>query len=810
MRFQCPFCRGIVAVDNTDLGIDVQCGHCNEIVTVPYSRVATGAVISDFIILEELGRGGMGVVYLAHQISLDRPAALKVLADSYANNAEFVVGFIKEARAAAKLNHPHIVQAYAVGEDEGIFYFAMENVDGETMKTVLKREKIISVEQGVLVIQQIAEALDYAWKEQRLIHRDIKPDNIMLTSKNNRAKLADLGLARVATDLEDSDSDEVMGTPQYISPEHLTGAPMDVRSDIYSLGATFYHLLTGRFPFEGRTATEIARKHLEAKLVPPNKINPNIPESVSLIIQKMMKKNIKDRYQDAEELVNDLRQVRRGKSPTTATAGINRTGSTIVGKKAVFIKSQKTRTGQFQSVVSDSAVDGRKTGKMNKASGTGTSLKSTHTRNVSGTDTGTGTDVYSATRNLKRIRAEKTRKKMLVLIVLCVVAAVIVLGVVLWRLNKKKAVDDNKVNTVKTPAPVTPPVPVATGSEFSREVDQVLAYAKKNPKETGDILFKCDDFLLNYRPDLSNQQDVAKFDEFQAFFIPLDEKERLASVRETLRKQHLELLETRKEKYEVYQQQKEEQERLKKQKQERLAQEKERQREQAEEMAKLRQQYIDGLQVKKDFMRKRYIDYVKLGDYQEAEKIFSAALKEPERAASKSKEEKDAAEQFAAWGKKMQKMITQAKQVHEVLFNGGDKLAGNQVEIKSGSLGKITSITNGVITAKTFTGDVVKVDIDKLSNKQFARLVRKAAGVLDDSSAGIAYFMCNGEFAMAKAYAETDEEKKEISASALQYLKYKLDKASKTERSELYRKYRRLSEYAQARESLKEKPDSEE
>jgi serine/threonine protein kinase len=258
-----------VAVDNSDLGIDVQCGHCGEVVTVPYSRVTTGAVIADFIILEELGRGGMGIVYLTHQISLDRPAALKVLSDTYANNAEFVVNFIKEARAAAKLNHPHIVQAYAVGEDEGIFYFAMENIDGETMKQVLKRKKVIPVDEAILIIQQIAEALDYAWKEQKLIHRDIKPDNIMIT-KNGRGKLADLGLSRVAGELDDSDDDEVMGTPQYISPEHLTGAPMDVRSDIYSLGATLFHLITGKFPFEGRTATEIARKHLEEKLVPPH------------------------------------------------------------------------------------------------------------------------------------------------------------------------------------------------------------------------------------------------------------------------------------------------------------------------------------------------------------------------------------------------------------------------------------------------------------------------------------------------------------------------------------------------------------
>ena len=174
MHFQCPYCKEILSVDNAEMGAKVQCGKCQQIVTVPASRTAPGAVIADFIIEKELGRGGMGVVYLSHQISLDRSAALKVLAENYAQNSEFVISFIKEARAAARLNHPHIVQAYAVGEDDGIYYFAMENVDGQTMKEILEKNHVIPVDQAVQIVQQIAEALDYAWKEQRLIHRDIK------------------------------------------------------------------------------------------------------------------------------------------------------------------------------------------------------------------------------------------------------------------------------------------------------------------------------------------------------------------------------------------------------------------------------------------------------------------------------------------------------------------------------------------------------------------------------------------------------------------------------------------------------------
>ncbi|MEG2076351.1 MAG: serine/threonine-protein kinase, partial [Victivallaceae bacterium] len=290
MRFVCPSCRGIISNDGLKSSEEfVQCGHCDEIVKIPSSRLSPGAVIGDFIIEREIGRGGMGVVFLSHQISLDRPAALKVLQDNFSRNAGFVVSFIREARAAAKLNHPHIVQAYAVGEDEGIFYFAMEFIEGETMKHVLAQEHKISCERALPIIQQVVEALDCAWKE---------------------AKLADLGLSQKAGEMDDADADEVMGTPQYISPEHLTGAPMDNRSDIYSLGATFYQFVTGEFPFKGNNPNEIARKHLEEPLTPPRQINPEIPQEVNDIIVRMMQKNPADRYQTNDELLDVLREAR--------------------------------------------------------------------------------------------------------------------------------------------------------------------------------------------------------------------------------------------------------------------------------------------------------------------------------------------------------------------------------------------------------------------------------------------------------------------------------------------------------------------
>ena len=309
MRFLCPHCRTILS---GDIGAEVECTHCHEKVKFPDSRTAPGSIIGDFAIVSEIARGGVGIVYLARQISLDRPVALKLLQERFTGDKEFVDNFVREARAAARISHPNIVQAYAVGEEDGIYYFAMEHLDGDTMKQVLKRDKIVPPRRAAEIISEIAQALDCAWNEQKLVHQDIKPDNIMLTHRG-QAKLADLGLARVATEAhEENEADEVMGTPQYISPEQLTGAPTDVRSDIYSLGATFFHLVTGRFPYLGKDGNEIARQHVEGTLTEPKTLVKDLPDEINRIILKMMNKDINQRYQSAADVAADLKKFLAG------------------------------------------------------------------------------------------------------------------------------------------------------------------------------------------------------------------------------------------------------------------------------------------------------------------------------------------------------------------------------------------------------------------------------------------------------------------------------------------------------------------
>jgi len=336
VRFQCTHCHGILAIDDGAPGEAVACGHCGTAVAVPETRFSPGSVLGDFIIRDRLGEGGMGTVYTAHQISLDRVAAVKVLHKRYAADEVYIRDFIREARAAASINHPSIVQAYAVGEDEGLFYFAMEYVPGSTLKQVLLHGGRLVAERVLDIGLQVAGALDFAWRSQGLVHRDIKPDNIILTADGS-VKLADLGLARKLTEIASDGTQELYGTPQYIAPEHLLGSRGDNRSDVYSLGATLFHALTGRFPFEGPTAVDIAQKHLMEPLAPVRSLCPEVPARLAQVVEVMLAKRPKDRYPDAAALLADLETVRQGGEPAYHVAGGSQAPVDPDGAEAVAI-----------------------------------------------------------------------------------------------------------------------------------------------------------------------------------------------------------------------------------------------------------------------------------------------------------------------------------------------------------------------------------------------------------------------------------------------------------------------------------------
>jgi len=272
----------------------------------------------------KLGAGAMAVVYKAQQLSLNRTVAIKVLPKRFSENPEYVERFYKEGQAAGKLNHNNIVQAFDVGEAGGYHYFIMEYVEGKTLYDDIAAGKIYSEQEAINVIIQVAHALRHA-HANGLIHRDVKPKNIMI-NKDGIVKLADMGLARETTDIEAAKTEKgkAYGTPYYIAPEQIRGEmDIDGRADIYGLGATFYHLVTGRVPFMADDPAEVMKKHLKEQLVPPDHINTSLSAGISEVIEIMMAKRKKDRYNDVEELLIDLEAVKNGQSPLRAHKRFN-------------------------------------------------------------------------------------------------------------------------------------------------------------------------------------------------------------------------------------------------------------------------------------------------------------------------------------------------------------------------------------------------------------------------------------------------------------------------------------------------------
>jgi serine/threonine-protein kinase len=277
--------------------------------------------IPGYQILEKLGKGSMGMVYKAKQTSVDRIVALKVLLDALAQNKEFIKRFEREAKIAAKLSHNNIVNAIDAGEVGGFHYFVMEYVEGETIKDVLERNEVYDEKLAIKIILAVAEALKHA-HERGLIHRDIKPENIILT-KDGNVKLADLGLARLTADEKwaMAEAGMAIGTPYYISPEQVRGqVDVDIRADIYSLGATLYHMVTGRVPYDGETPAEVMKKHVDknCQLTPPDHLNTRLSSGLGEVVETMMAKNRENRYRNPDDLILDLKCLLQGERPMIA------------------------------------------------------------------------------------------------------------------------------------------------------------------------------------------------------------------------------------------------------------------------------------------------------------------------------------------------------------------------------------------------------------------------------------------------------------------------------------------------------------
>lgn len=279
-------------------------------------------MLPNFEVLGLLGRGGMASVWKARQISLDRYVAVKILSSAFATDAEDIRRFREEARTAAQLKHPGIVEVYDANFSDGVYYFVMELVDGYTMGDLLRRKGRVTEEDSLIVAENVAVALDYAWTHFQMVHCDIKPDNIMVDA-DGTVKVTDLGLCRSVTLIKGEskgDADEILGTPAYMSPEQVYGSEkLDCRSDIYELGATLYHMVTGRMLFQGKTDDEMIHCHVEQAQAPDIRdFVSHVSPAFVLLLEKMLAKDASHRPRDWKLVLADLKRVREGHPPWPA------------------------------------------------------------------------------------------------------------------------------------------------------------------------------------------------------------------------------------------------------------------------------------------------------------------------------------------------------------------------------------------------------------------------------------------------------------------------------------------------------------
>jgi eukaryotic-like serine/threonine-protein kinase len=298
-------------------------------------------------ILRRLGSGGMANVYLAEDEELGRRVAIKILNDRHASDDQFVERFRREAKNAAGLSHPNIVSVYDRGQAEGTYYIAMEYLEGRSLKEEIVAEGPLPIATAIEITRQILRALGFAHR-RGVVHRDIKPHNVMLADApgdgDPRFKVTDFGISRT-TASQMTEAGSIVGTAQYLSPEQARGAPVDQRSDLYSVGVVLYELLTGKLPFNGETPLEIAMKHLSEIPKPPSELRPEIPADLDMVVLRALAKDPADRYENAEEMERDLARVAEGGTVAAETAeaatavlsgaGLADTAPTMISRRPV-------------------------------------------------------------------------------------------------------------------------------------------------------------------------------------------------------------------------------------------------------------------------------------------------------------------------------------------------------------------------------------------------------------------------------------------------------------------------------------------
>jgi eukaryotic-like serine/threonine-protein kinase len=293
ITFKCSSCKAKLAVDVKYAGLLMYCPRCEDKITIPLAGIGNWSTLGDFRIIRAIGEGSTGKVYLARQNSMNREVALKVLNPQFSTNTDKLKEFYKEVKIIARLTHPHIVTALKAGSDGQYHYLAMSYISGGTLEDLVNKNGQLHEKTALKYMLLCAQALEYAWHKERILHLDLKPENIML-DKNGLIKVTDLGIARCLNEVDDSQ--QIKGTPAFMSPEQTkSSVGLDQRSDIFSLGGTLYFLLTGKKPFGEGSVEEILNRVKTKEVIAPTCHNHKLSQNITDLIRAMMHKDLTQR-----------------------------------------------------------------------------------------------------------------------------------------------------------------------------------------------------------------------------------------------------------------------------------------------------------------------------------------------------------------------------------------------------------------------------------------------------------------------------------------------------------------------------------
>jgi serine/threonine-protein kinase len=321
IKFNCKYCSAKIGAEDEFCGTTVQCPGCDQPIDVPSAQIGAGTTLGGYRIDKFLGAGAMGEVYLATQLAMGRPVALKIMSKHVAEDEEDRMRFARETRLLAKLDHRNIVTAFEAGVDDGCHFLAMAFIDGVALDERLDREGKLPQDEALDICIKVAEALRYAWDRFQLLHRDVKPANIMIDHRGE-VKLMDMGIAKTTS--EESSATimgMVIGTPYYMSPEQARAAQhQDFRSDMYALAATLHHLVTGEYTHSGENPMDVLTSKISEPAPPARRVNPEVTVECEVLLQQFLAVNPDDRPQSWDVAIERLKRVRDGKSPTAQAA----------------------------------------------------------------------------------------------------------------------------------------------------------------------------------------------------------------------------------------------------------------------------------------------------------------------------------------------------------------------------------------------------------------------------------------------------------------------------------------------------------